>query len=69
MWPLGGESMILAMTRQAATSKVMLLEDRRAGAAPTGSAPVRRYRIARVRPGSTPSQTDKRFDYLKRTFD
>jgi hypothetical protein len=57
------------MTRQAATSKVMLLEDRRAGAAPTGSASVRRYRIARVRPGSAPSQPDKRFDYLKRTFD
>ena len=61
--------MILAMTRQAATSKVMLLEERRAGAAPTGSAPVRRYRIARVRAGSAPSQPEKRFDYLKRTFD
>jgi hypothetical protein len=69
MWPLDAGSMIPAMTRPAALSKVMLLEDRRAGAPPTGSAPVRRYRLARVRPGAAPAQPAKRFDYLKRTFD
>jgi hypothetical protein len=47
----------------------MLLEDRRGGAAPSGSAPVRRYRLARVRQGASSSQSAKRFDYLKRTFD
>ena len=61
--------MILAMTRPAATSKVMLLEDRRGGAGPSGSASVRRYRLARVRQGGTLAQPAKRFDYLKRTFD
>jgi hypothetical protein len=60
--------MIPAMTRPAALSKVMLLEDRR-GEAPAGSASVRRYRLARVRAGAAPSQPGKRFDYLKRTFD
>jgi hypothetical protein len=69
MWPLAVESIILAMTRPAALSKVMLLEDRRGGEAPAGSAPVRRYRLARIRAGSAPAQPGKRFDYLKRTFD
>jgi hypothetical protein len=61
--------MMPAMTRPARTSKVKLLEDRRAGATPTASAPVRRYRLARVRPGAALAQPTKRFDYLKRTFD
>jgi hypothetical protein len=47
----------------------MLLEDRRGGTASTGRAPVRRYRLARVRAGSAPVQHEKRFDYLKRSFD
>jgi hypothetical protein len=47
----------------------MLLEDRRGESVPAGSGPVRRYRLARVRPGAAPTQHAKRFDYLKRTFD
>jgi hypothetical protein len=47
----------------------MLLEDRRGASAATGQAPVRRYRLARVRAGSAPTQQDKRFEYLKRNFD
>jgi hypothetical protein len=47
----------------------MLLEDRRGGTVPSGSAPVRRYRLARVRNGASAAQPAKRFDYLKRTFD
>jgi hypothetical protein len=61
--------MMLAMTRPQSLSKVMLLEDRRAGTPPAGSSPVRRYRLARVRPGAALAQPAKRFDYLKRTFD
>ena len=60
--------MIPLMTRPA-TSKVMLLEDRRGGAATPGSAPVRRYRLARLRFDSQPTDPQKRFDYLKRSGD
>jgi hypothetical protein len=47
----------------------MLLEDRRGGSAPTGNAPVRRYRLARLRFDGAPSDPDKRFEYLKRSHD
>jgi len=47
----------------------MLLEDRRAGSLPAGPAPVRRYRLARVRFDSAPLKPEKRFEYLKRTHD
>jgi hypothetical protein len=61
--------MIPAMTRPATSSKVMLLEDRRGGAATPGSAPVRRYRLARLRFDSQPTDPQKRFDYLKHSGD
>jgi len=61
--------MIPAMTRPAASSRVMLLEDRRGGAAPSGSAPVRRYRLARLRFDGAPTDPEKRFEYLKRSYD
>ncbi|HWF23977.1 MAG TPA: hypothetical protein VG275_00910 [Solirubrobacteraceae bacterium] len=57
------------MTRPASTSRVMLLEDRRGGSAPTGSALVRRYRLARLRFDGAPSDPEKRFEYLKRSYD
>jgi len=47
----------------------MLLEDRRGGPLPAGTAPVRRYRLARLRFDGVPAQREKRFDYLKRTHD
>jgi hypothetical protein len=47
----------------------MLLEDRRAGTATTGSAPVRRYRLARLRFEGQPPQSAKRLDYLKHSHD
>jgi hypothetical protein len=47
----------------------MLLEDRRGGAAQAGSAPVRRYRLARLRFDSPSADHDKRFEYLKRSYD
>jgi len=48
---------------------VTLLEDRRGGAATHGTAPVRRYRLARVRFDGPPSDPQKRFEYLKRVYD
>jgi hypothetical protein len=56
------------MTRPAASSRVLLLEDRRGGAVP-GSAPVRRYRLARLRLDGRPAEPEKRYEYLKRTYD
>jgi hypothetical protein len=47
----------------------MLLEDRRGGTGATASAPVRRYRLARLRFDAVPATPEKRFDYLKRTHD
>jgi hypothetical protein len=47
----------------------MLLEDRRGGSAPSGSAPVRRYRLARLRFDGVTADPEKRFEYLKRCYD
>ncbi len=57
------------MTHAAQSSKVVLLEDRRGGPALSGGAPVRRYRLARVRFDSYAGPESKRFEYLKRTHD
>jgi hypothetical protein len=57
------------MTRPAASSRLTLVEDRRGGPAAPGSAPLRRYRLARVRLGEHSSHPERRFDYLKRTYD
>jgi hypothetical protein len=69
MWALPAPSIISAMTRPAATSRVMLLEDRRGGSATEASAPVRRYRLARLRFDGTPTDPEQRFEYLKRCYD
>jgi hypothetical protein len=47
----------------------MLLEDRRGGSPPAAATPVRRYRLARLRFEGPPTDPDKRFEYLKRTYD
>jgi hypothetical protein len=47
----------------------MLLEDRRGGAATPGSAPVRRYRLARLRFDGQHTDSPKRYEYLKRSHD
>ena len=69
MCALGPARIMLPMTRPATSSRVMLLEDRRAGAAAPGSAPVRRYRLARLRFDGQPTDSQKRFEYLKRCYD
>jgi hypothetical protein len=60
---------MLFMTRPVTPSRVMLLEDRRSAAAAPGSTPVRRYRIARLRFDGQPTDSQKRFEYLKRCYD
>ena len=56
------------MTRPVTSTRVLLVEDRRGGAAPNVLA-VRRYRLARLRFEHAPIEPDDRFEYLKRTHD
>jgi hypothetical protein len=69
MCSLGGRIIITAMTRPAPSSKVILLEDRRGGSGASPAAPIRRYRLARLRLEGHPTAPERRFDYLKRTHD
>jgi hypothetical protein len=69
MCPLEPASIILAMTHSAPSNKVVLLEDRRGAEAGPGGAPVRRYRLARLRFDGGPVPESRRFEYLKRTHD
>jgi hypothetical protein len=57
------------MTRPITASKVLLVADRRRAPADREVAPVRRYRIARLRFDSRPAGAESRFDYLKRVYD
>jgi hypothetical protein len=59
---------MIAMTRPAPSSKVVLLEDRRGGTEGPAVAPVRRYRLARLR-FETPDASARRFEYLKHAHD
>jgi hypothetical protein len=61
--------MIPGMTRPASSSRVLLIEDRRAGADAPPGLPVRRYRLARLRFDGPTADSDGRFDYLKRPHD
>jgi hypothetical protein len=69
MRDLSPAPIIPRMTRPATSSRVMLLEDRRGGAASAGPVPVRRYRLARLRFDRQPADPQKRFEYLKRVHD
>jgi hypothetical protein len=57
------------MTRTATSSKAPLPVDRAAGSARPAPAPLRRYRIARLRLDSRLQGAESRFDYLKRVYD
>jgi hypothetical protein len=50
------------MARSATSSKVVLLEVRRGGAASPASAPLRRYRLARLRFEGQRTESQKRFE-------
>lgn len=60
---------MLAMTRPAPSSKVVLLEDRRGGSDLAAGGAVRRFRLARLRFEGTPPPVDCRYEYLKRSHD
>jgi hypothetical protein len=57
------------MTRPITSSKVVLVEDRRAQRAAEDAAPVRRYRLARMQLGARSSEPGSRFDHIKRVYD
>jgi hypothetical protein len=60
-------SIMLTMTRPIAASKVLLVADRRAASPEPGSAPVRRYRLARLRYDGRPTEPATRFEQVKRS--
>ncbi|HUJ35347.1 MAG TPA: hypothetical protein VLW51_09055 [Solirubrobacteraceae bacterium] len=64
----GQPSIILTMTRPTTASKVLLIADRRAAPSPP-AAPLRRYRLARLRVDQRSSSPETRFEYLKRVYD
>jgi len=69
MWARVQIPIILAMTRPLTSSKVLLVRDRRIAPAARRDTPIRRYRLARLRFDSPPSEGESRFDYLKRVYD
>jgi hypothetical protein len=69
MCGLPQEPIMLAMTRSLTASKVLLVADRRTSSSSRPSAPVRRYRIARLRLDPRPARGASRFEYLKRVYD
>jgi hypothetical protein len=48
---------------------VLLLEDRRAPSSDSSKAPIRRYRLARIRFDARAVNPAMRFDHLKRVYD
>lgn len=57
------------MTRPLTPSKVLLVQDRRTAPQSRRDTPIRRYRLARMRFDSRLSDSESRFDYLKRVYD
>lgn len=57
------------MTRPVTTSKVLLVADRRSESSEDGAAPVRRYRLARLRFDGRAAEPASRFDHLKRVYE
>jgi hypothetical protein len=69
MRPLAVGTIILPMTNPATSAKLLLVEDRRSAAAAAEGAPVRRFRIARLRVDGRPRADALRFEHLKRVYD
>ncbi|HTX10898.1 MAG TPA: hypothetical protein VME22_19905 [Solirubrobacteraceae bacterium] len=57
------------MTRPATSPKTPLPADRAAGSTQQAPAPLRRYRIARLRIDSRLQGSGSRFEYLKNVYD
>ena len=60
---------MLAMTRPVTSSRLVLVEDRRADSELDRATPVRRYRLARVQLSARSSDPASRFEHLKRVYD
>ncbi len=60
---------MLSMTRPTASSRILLVADRRAETDAATGTPVRRYRLARLRFDDRPASADARFEHLKRVYD
>jgi hypothetical protein len=69
MRALGARAIMLAMTRPVASSKLVLIEQRRLAPAVDRDTRLRRYRLARVQLGRRSNDPASRFDYLKRVYD
>ena len=57
------------MTAPPKTSKVLLVADRRGAGAQSAAAPLRRYRLARLRLNPPPVGREAGFEHLKRVYD
>jgi hypothetical protein len=57
------------MTYPATSAKVLLVADRREMSTEPGAAPVRRYRLARLRFAGRQQDEVSRFEHLKRVYD
>jgi hypothetical protein len=66
---LGSGSIISAMNRPATSSRVLVVADRRPASAESGAAPLRRYRIARLRFDGRTTDSAARYEHLKRVYD
>jgi hypothetical protein len=60
---------MLSMTRPVTSSKVLLVEDRREASTDASVAPLRRYRLARLRLDGRSHDRASRFEHLKRAYD
>jgi hypothetical protein len=65
----GAGAIIRAMTRPVTSAKVLLVADRRIASPEPGSAPLRRYRLARLRFDGRAADQASRFEHLKRVYD
>ena len=65
-WP---GAIMLAMTRPIRSSRLVLVADPRPASPLPETAPVRRYRLARLRLEARSPDESERFTHLKRVFD
>jgi hypothetical protein len=60
---------MLAMTPPSTSSKFLLIADTRPVMPEPAGVSVRRFRLARLRLESRPSEPSRRFEHIKRVFD
>jgi hypothetical protein len=60
---------ILPMTRQSASPRVLLVAQRPGEAPEPAPVPLRRYRLARLRFESRPTEPAARYEHLKRVYE